>query len=61
MDFNHISGEKMFNISQDPKRAKEAILEEMEKCEVLCANCHRIKTYEEKHWHTKRKPVQRDI
>lgn len=55
LDFNHISGDKQFNISQDPKRAKSAILEEIAKCEILCANCHRIKTYEGRHWHTKRK------
>lgn len=53
LDFNHIR-DKHFNISQDPKRSLEAIMQEIEKCEILCSNCHRIVTYEEKHWHTKR-------
>lgn len=48
LDFNHITGRKKFNISQDVKRAWKAILSEITKCEVLCANCHRIKTWEER-------------
>jgi hypothetical protein len=46
LDFNHIRGEKKFNISQDPKRAWADIEAEMAKCEVLCRNCHSIYTYE---------------
>ena len=30
------------------------IKEEIRKCEVLCANCHSIHTYEEKHWKIRR-------
>lgn len=55
LDFNHVRGEKLFNVSQDPKVAKAKLLAEIEKCDVLCANCHRVHTYENKHWHTKRK------
>lgn len=54
LDFNHVRGTKLFNISQDPKIAWEKLEAEMAKCEVLCANCHRIHTQEERHFHTKR-------
>lgn len=55
LDFNHVSEHKNFNVSQDPKVALGKLLAEIEKCEVLCANCHRVHTYEKRHWHTKRK------
>jgi hypothetical protein len=32
----------------------DKIKEEIRKCEVLCANCHSIHTYEEKHWKVRR-------
>jgi hypothetical protein len=55
LDFNHIHGDKAFSVSKDPKIALHKLLAEIDKCEVLCANCHRVHTYENKHWHTKRK------
>ena len=55
LDFNHVRGTKLFNVSQDPKRSLHSIMQEIEKCDILCANCHRIHTYENRHWHTKRK------
>ena len=55
LDFNHVRGDKKFNVSQDPKVALQKLLDEIDKCEVLCANCHRIHTYENRHWHTNRK------
>ena len=30
------------------------VKEEIRKCEVLCANCHSIHTYEERHWKIRR-------
>lgn len=44
LDFHHKNGlVKEANISQMPNRgaSKEKILQEIEKCEVLCSNCHR--------------------
>lgn len=55
LDFNHVRGDKSFSVSQDPKVAMHKLMAEIAKCEVLCANCHRIHTYEQRHWRTKRK------
>lgn len=60
LDFNHVHGEKSLAIGQDPKAAWQKLMDEINKCEVLCANCHRIHTYENRHWHTKRKGAQDD-
>lgn len=48
LDFHH-RGDKEFNVSDGTTRgfSRKKILEEIEKCEVLCANCHRILHYEE--------------
>lgn len=45
MDFDHL-GDKEFNISTASKNASWAKLKkEIDKCEVVCANCHRIRTH----------------
>lgn len=44
LDFDHVRGQKEFTISQGNK-SKEKILAEIEKCDVVCANCHRIRTH----------------
>lgn len=47
MDWDHISGEKKFCISQRyiSYKSRQAILDEIAKCELVCANCHRIRTH----------------
>lgn len=55
LHFDHVEGEKEFNISGDPKTAWSRIEAEMAKCRVVCANCHSIKTYELNEYHSKRK------
>jgi hypothetical protein len=46
LDFDHV-GEKLFGIAESVKsQSMETIMEEVLKCEVRCANCHRIKTQE---------------
>lgn len=55
LHFDHVVGEKSFNISGDPKKAWNLIEAEMAKCRVICANCHSIKTYELNEYHSKRK------
>lgn len=45
MDLDHISG-KTDNVSQLVGRASlERVAEEVAKCDLVCANCHRIRTY----------------
>jgi hypothetical protein len=46
LDFDHIRGEKEFNIAKAiwDVYSWERIEKEIAKCQVLCANCHRIKT-----------------
>ena len=44
LDFDHV-GEKLFGIGQMlERRSWQSILEEMAKCQVVCANCHRRRT-----------------
>jgi NAD-dependent dihydropyrimidine dehydrogenase PreA subunit len=44
LEFDHV-GEKSFNIGSVLSNLKwETILAEIEKCEVVCANCHRRRT-----------------
>ncbi|MBV9355569.1 MAG: hypothetical protein JO023_08575 [Chloroflexi bacterium] len=46
MDFDHVRGEKLMNLSRlrTGRLAWARILAEVDKCEVVCANCHRIRT-----------------
>jgi hypothetical protein len=49
MDFDHRhGGHKRFNIGRDALRGRcseEALRQEIEKCDVVCANCHRMRTH----------------
>jgi len=45
MDLDHVSGEKVKNLNKMQTGSLEAVLEEISKCEVVCANCHRLRTY----------------
>lgn len=46
MDFDHVRGEKTHPISHMLRQeySMERIEEEIAKCELVCANCHRIRT-----------------
>jgi hypothetical protein len=43
LDFDHVRGAKLFTIAMAVRngRSLQAIISEIEKCEVRCANCHR--------------------
>lgn len=51
LDFDHIPGRgpKLFQIGSTQLRSRESIMAEIAKCEVVCANCHRIRTYQRTH------------
>tara|TARA_R100000654_G_scaffold75179_1_gene111824 strand:- start:10242 stop:10592 length:351 start_codon:yes stop_codon:yes gene_type:complete len=48
LDFDHVEGEKIMNISDMARTSysREAIMKEIDKCEVRCSNCHRIITHQ---------------
>lgn len=46
MDFDHRDPiTKKFIPSQGVRRSIKALLEEIEKCDLVCANCHRIRSH----------------
>jgi len=50
MDFDHRDpSTKLFSISEMGSRGKPAIVEEISKCDIVCANCHRIRGYNRNH------------
>jgi hypothetical protein len=46
LEYDHVPerGPKLFNLSEWWPRKK--ILEELEKCDVVCCNCHSVRTWE---------------
>ena len=48
-EFDHLpQHEKLFNIAYgvSGNKTQDELIAEMKKCEMVCANCHRIRTYE---------------
>jgi hypothetical protein len=50
-DFDHVNAdEKITEVSSLPKTAcLQSIMQEIEKCQLLCCKCHRLKTLNEQH------------
>lgn len=48
MEFDHVRGDKVESIANLVNAAVklEVIQAEVEKCELVCANCHRARTYQ---------------
>lgn len=46
MDFDHVRGEKCMNISamSSTSTSLRKVLAEIAKCDLVCANCHRLRT-----------------
>lgn len=53
LDFDHVHGVKTGNIAHLWGSAWDRIWSEVNKCEVVCANCHRIRT-------VRRRALQKD-
>jgi hypothetical protein len=46
MDFDHVRGKKIREIAvMRGSVSTQTLMAEIAKCEVVCANCHRIRTY----------------
>jgi len=46
LDFDHRPGEaKRFNVAWAKMRSKAVLLAEIAKCDVVCSNCHRVRTH----------------
>jgi hypothetical protein len=46
LDFDHLPGTvKSFDVARSTWRARHLVEAEIGKCEVVCANCHRIRSY----------------
>lgn len=46
MDFDHVFGEKRLDISRLVTYKHETMLSEIAKCQLVCSNCHRKRTFE---------------
>lgn len=57
LEFDHVNSDKLFNISEmaREKFAIKKVEEEIKKCEVRCANCHRRKTALQFGWFSSKK------
>tara|TARA_R100001129_G_scaffold1813_2_gene1837 strand:+ start:9044 stop:9406 length:363 start_codon:yes stop_codon:yes gene_type:complete len=56
LDFDHVVGKKIMNISDMSRTSYsiEAIMAEIDKCEIRCSNCHRIATAKRRQQNAKR-------
>ncbi len=52
LEFDHVRGQKRASVARllSAGYGWEAITEEIAKCEIRCANCHRRKTAKEQNW-----------
>jgi hypothetical protein len=44
MEFDHVRGEKKFQIGPGILRSIKSLLDEIDKCDIVCSNCHHIRT-----------------
>ena len=44
LDFDHVRGTKLGAVGSMLNQSWTAILAEVDKCDVVCSNCHRIRT-----------------
>lgn len=59
MEFDHTRGEPIYKGSRRRRltftaligRSWKALLEEVDKCDIVCANCHKIRTFKGGKWY----------
>ena len=44
MEYDHVRGEKRFAIGRMTNHRQSRVLEEIDKCDLVCCNCHRVRT-----------------
>ena len=44
MDFDHVRGHKEFNVGNGKLMSQEKLQREIDKCDLVCSNCHRVRT-----------------
>lgn len=51
LQFDHVRGQKQFTIGTSiGNRPLQALLDEIEKCDVVCGNCHAVRTWSATHY-----------
>lgn len=48
LEFDHVRGEKILNVTAMATAPREKVLAEIAKCDIRCANCHRRRHYNER-------------
>ena len=48
MEFDHVRGSKRGNVSTISDNSWKQVLEEIDKCDVVCSNCHKRREYDRK-------------
>ena len=48
MDFDHVKDRKKKDVSAMKSHSLKAIVAEIKKCDLVCSNCHRIRTWRRK-------------
>lgn len=49
MDFDHVRGVKVRGVGLMVSYSTQRLLDEIAKCDVVCAICHRLRTYARRH------------
>lgn len=44
MDFDHTEKNKSIGVAQSTNHSWKKMLSEVKKCEIVCSNCHRVRT-----------------
>lgn len=62
MQFDHLNPqEKKYEISKMSCYSVKTIMAEIEKCDVVCANCHSERTYMRKHYLLKQPQIETPV